>query len=110
MCNPVKIINSIKAPSAKLKTRIVGCGNYLGNEGESRSSHEKHNELYAAGVDLSTVRFCIALASARQFTLGATDIKTAFLNARLLPRARELAEQVALEASGVPTADELELN
>ncbi|OLP90293.1 hypothetical protein AK812_SmicGene28143 [Symbiodinium microadriaticum] len=74
---PSRSINSIKAPSAKLKTRIVGCG---------------------------------TLAMKGQFTPGATDIKTALLNARLLPRARELAEQVALEASGVPTADELALN
>ena len=56
------------------------------------------------------MRFCLALAAARKFVLGATDIKTAFLNARLLPRSRQLAERVALEASGVPTYEELALN
>ncbi|CAE7814931.1 RE2, partial [Symbiodinium necroappetens] len=55
-------------------------------------------------------RFCIAFSSYRRFILGLTDIKTAFLNARLLPRDRQQAEQVAAEVSGTSVQEELQCN
>ena len=74
---PAKLIFTLKAFTARRKVRCVGCGNYLGDGMYSA------NQLYAGGLDVVSLRCCLALMVARQWSAGAVDIKTAFLNAEL---------------------------
>ena len=74
---PAKLIFSLKAFTARRKVRCVGCGNYLG-AGEYTA-----NQLYAGGLDVISLRCCLALMVTSQWSAGVVDIKTAFLNAEL---------------------------
>ena len=74
---PAKLIFTLKAFTARRKVRCVGCGNYMGAGMYSPS------QLYAGGLDVVSLRSCLVLMVAQQWSAGVVDIKTAFLNAEL---------------------------
>ena len=70
---PGKLICSRKAPDGRRKARIVGCGNY--------SSVAATVETSTGGLDAVSLRVLVALASQERWTIGTTDVKSAFLQA-----------------------------
>ena len=76
---PAKLIFTLKAFTARRKVRCVGCGNYLG------TGEYTHNQLYAGGLDVVSLRCCLVMMVDREWSAGVVDIKTAFLNAELQP-------------------------
>ena len=74
---PAKLIFTLKAFTARRKVRCVGCGNYLG------AGTYTANQLYAGGLDVVSLRCCLALMVHRKWSAGVVDIKTAFVNAEL---------------------------
>ena len=42
-----------------------------------------HNQVYAGGLDVVSLRCCLAWIVQKQLTAGVVDIKTAFLKAEL---------------------------
>eukprot|EP00438_Fugacium_kawagutii_P021543 Skav211544 [mRNA] locus=scaffold5431:11157:19385:- [translate_table: standard] len=69
---PGKTVHTRKSGTGQYKTRAVVCGNF----GETDNS-----DHYASGCDGVQVRAMIRCAALRQWKVGATDIRTAFLNA-----------------------------
>ena len=75
---PGKAVFTVKpdGPSFKRKTRLVACGNYVPPD-------ESLNELYAAGLDSTTLRTMLAHTATRvkngTWCVGATDIRQAFV-------------------------------
>eukprot|EP00438_Fugacium_kawagutii_P032909 Skav221774 [mRNA] locus=scaffold2426:73054:81328:- [translate_table: standard] len=69
---PGKTVHTRKSGTGQYKTRAVVCGNF----GEADNS-----DHYASGCDGVQVRAMIRCAALRQWKVGATDIRTAFLNA-----------------------------
>ena len=74
---PAKLIFTLKAFTARRKVRCVACGNHLG------TGTYTSNQLYAGGVDIVSLRSCLAFMVQMQWSAGVADIKTAFLNAEL---------------------------
>ena len=70
---PSKLLCSRKAGAGRRKARIVGCGNF-GTPDDSVS-------VSTGGLDSVTFRLLMAVASQRNWAVGSTDIKCAFLNA-----------------------------
>ena len=78
---PMKTVHGVKGAEEngrrRKKVRAVVCGNY--------QSKQPGEDVYTENVDVSTVRLAIAVAARRKWSLGALDIKTAFLNADVPP-------------------------
>ena len=77
---PMKIVAGSKPPKPgetqrRRKVRGVVCGNF--------APHNEKEDLYAANVDATTVRTCVALAAVHKWSLRAMDVATAFLHAPL---------------------------
>ena len=83
---PAKIVSTVKAPDGRKKIRIVICGNLVQSAAETNPSTDAKdlsNPLYAGGLDGTALRAIARKAAACQWSLGSTDIKTAFLLAWL---------------------------
>ena len=77
---PMKTVHGIKEDLTdsgyrRKKVRGVCCGNYQQKTGPE--------DLYTDNVDVSTVRTAVAAAALNGWSMGALDVKTAFLNAEL---------------------------
>ncbi|CAE7226193.1 unnamed protein product [Symbiodinium sp. CCMP2592] len=94
---PAKAVWTIKAPDGRHKCRIVACGNMAPSKDESRQDHK--DAVFASSLDVTHLRCALAVAARRSYEIAITDIRTAFLNAELLPRARVKAEQAAAAAA-----------
>ena len=81
---PGKMVHTRKAGSGAFRSRAVVCGNYATPD---------QSEHYAGGVDSQQVRTQLRLGASKQWMVGCTDIRTAFLNA---PR-RDSQKLVAME-------------
>ena len=79
-CLPMKAIATLKPPARK-KGRVVVCGNYA----MERENEELANA--ASGCDAVGIRATAAKAVERGWTMGAIDVKAAFLQA---PRRTQL--------------------
>ena len=85
---PGKMVHTRKSGSGAYRSRAVICGNYAGPD---------NNEHYAGGVDGQQVRAMVRLGALKQWQIGCTDIRTAFLNA---PR-RDTKRLIAMEIPSV---------
>ena len=94
---PAKAVWTIKAPDGRHKCRIVACGNMAPSKDESRQDHK--DAVFASSLDVTHLRCALAVATRRSYEIAITDIRTAFLNAELLPRERVKAEQAAAAAA-----------
>ena len=72
-----KSVHTIKAYTGRLKTRGVGCGNYL--HGEKRTKLD----TFSGGIDASSLRL-LRNAALRQWRVATLDVTTAFLNADIV--------------------------
>ena len=81
---PGKMVHTRKSGTGAFKSRAVVCGNYAAPD---------HSEHYAGGVDSQQVRTQLRVGANKQWMVGCTDIRTAFLNA---PR-RDRQKLVAME-------------
>ncbi|CAE7474049.1 RE2 [Symbiodinium sp. CCMP2592] len=75
---PSKLVHTLKAHTGHRKARCVCCGNM-----ESHSIYHKH-ECYAGGADATTPRALLRIASAYGWAVSSFDLRTAFLQSRLL--------------------------
>ena len=75
---PSKLVHTLKAHTGRRKARCVCCGNM-----ESHSIYHKH-ECYAGGADATTLRALLRVASAHRWAVSSFDVRTAFLQSRLL--------------------------
>ena len=89
---PAKVVATVKAPSGRRKVRVVICGNLLEkiHQGQEDGAHKSAGldetsrfAQYAGGVDGTTLRCVLRKASANQWAVATTDVRTAFL---LAPR------------------------
>ena len=64
-----------KPPGFRRKTRFVACGNHI-PEGELSGMDF---DLYAAGLDATSLRFMLVYASGKPWIIGITDIRQAFV-------------------------------
>ena len=94
---PSKCVWTVKAPTGRRKCRLVACGNMTPHKHESKSCYKE--SVYASSLDITHLRMALAWATRRGLDIAITDIRTAFLNAMLLPRNRAQAEQVASNPS-----------
>ena len=90
---PSKVIFSVKAPKGKFKARLVACGNFLDQGGESRTSHR--DAVFTESVSIEGLRTALAFSVRRSHVLITVDVRAAFLNAPQLPRDRRRAEELA---------------
>ncbi|CAE7037961.1 Retrovirus-related Pol polyprotein from transposon TNT 1-94 [Symbiodinium microadriaticum] len=75
---PSKLVHTLKAHTGRRKARCVCCGNM-----ESHSIYHKH-ECYAGAADATTLRALLRIASAHRWAVSSFDVRTAFLQSRLL--------------------------
>ena len=88
---PCKGVYTVKPDSEDLfrrKTRFVGCGNHI-------SDNTPDFDLFAAGLDATSLRTMLAFDSGRNWRTGVTDIRPAFVLAKWL------GQPVALEPPGI---------
>ncbi|OLP99509.1 hypothetical protein AK812_SmicGene17923 [Symbiodinium microadriaticum] len=90
---PSKLVFSIKAPNARHKVRVVACGNMGPPRDESK--HEYKESVFTSSLDITHLRSALAFSAKRSQEVATVDVRTAFLNADLLPRSRQLAEKLA---------------
>ena len=87
-CLPSKMVYTLKpsdtCPQGKMKARLVVCGNYSEEE-------TPQDELFASGATAVALRLALAIAAQMGWKGRATDIKTAFLNAPLIPDQEEMS-------------------
>ena len=88
---PSKVIYSLKAPCGRRKCRLVACGNYLSTLEDSKQAHKQ--AVYTPSIGIESLRTGLAFSVRRNHTFLTIDIKTAFLNANLLPRDRQEAQE-----------------
>eukprot|EP00438_Fugacium_kawagutii_P007554 Skav217693 [mRNA] locus=scaffold1925:59391:64646:+ [translate_table: standard] len=69
---PGKTVHTRKSGTGQYKTRAVACGNY---------AEVDNTDHYAGGCDGVQVRALIRHSAIKEWKVGATDIRTAFLNA-----------------------------
>ena len=89
---PMKTVHGLKTTEASVdsaalderrkKIRGVVCGNFQKISGPEN--------LYTENVDVTTMRLAVATAALNKWSIGALDIKTAFLNAELPATEREI--------------------
>ena len=85
---PGKMVHTRKSGSGAYRSRAVICGNYAGPD---------NNEHYAGGVDGQQVRAMVRIGALKQWQIGRTNVRTAFLNA---PR-RDNKRLIAMEIPSV---------
>ena len=89
-CLPSKMVYTLKPsdemPSGKRKARLVVCGNFS----EEQSSQ---SELFASGATAVALRVALALAAQFHWVGKTSDIRTAFLNAPLIPEDLDTGEE-----------------
>ena len=90
---PSKLVCSLKAPAGRRKVRLVACGNYMALIEKDKRSHRE--VVHASATSVEALRTCVSWSVRRRHILLTADIRAAFLNAQLLPRARAEAEKVA---------------
>ena len=95
---PSKAIFAIKAPTGRLKVRVVACGNFLAQQDANKRVHKENT--YTPSVAVEALRSCLSFAVRRKFVLFSLDIKCAFLNASLLPRNRQEARDTVAADCG----------
>ena len=93
---PSKLVPTVKAPDGKKRSRIVLCGNLV-EDTARRAGHSqvvkedkqvnpsagRSFELYASGIDGGSLRCALRKAAYEQWSIGITDVSSAFL---LAPR------------------------
>ena len=83
---PAKGVYTQKPITNRLRARIEGCGNFLGNDVPVEDAAKgmcSSQELYAGGVDGVSVRLQTSVAAMNGWGNASLDIKTAFLGAPL---------------------------
>ena len=96
---PSKLVPTVKAPDGKKRSRIVLCGNLVEDTSARLQAHSGENdagggdsggkppgksfELYASGIIGSSLRCALRKAAQEQWSIGITDVSSAFL---LAPR------------------------
>ena len=95
---PSKLVCTLKAPAGRRKIRLVACGNYMALVEKDKRSHRE--VVYASATSVEALRTCLGWSVRRKHALLTADIRAAFLNAQLLPRARMEAERVAKQEGG----------
>ena len=96
---PSKLVPTVKAPDGKKRSRIVLCGNLVEDTSARLQAHPRGHdagggdsgvkqpgksfELYASGIDGSSLRCALRKAAQEQWSIGITDVSSAFL---LAPR------------------------
>ena len=89
-CLPSKMVYTLKpsdeTPSGKRKARLVVCGNFS----EEQSSQ---SDLFASGATAVALRVALAFAAQFHWVGKTSDIRTAFLNAPLIPEDLETGEE-----------------
>ena len=73
--------------------RVVACGNMGPPRDESK--HEYKESVFTSSLDITHLRSALAFSAKRGQEVATVDVRTAFLNADLLPRSRQLAEKLA---------------
>ena len=101
---PSKLVCSIKAPAGRRKIRLVACGNYMALIEKDKRSHRE--VVYASATSVEALRTCISWSVRRKHILLTADIRAAFLNAQLLPRARTEAERAAKQEGQKSSEDD----
>ena len=79
---PSKLVHTLKAHTGRRKTRCVCCGNM------EEVALFNRNECYAGGVDATALRAVLRVTAAWEWAISSFDVKTAFLQSRLLDKAR----------------------
>ena len=99
---PGKVVAVVKPPNRK-KARLVACGNFLYQSKGRGSPSLNRRDLYAAGLDVYSMRCQIAIGAFRKWRCASLDVKTAFLTAPLqTPKnANERKRKVLVRASRV---------
>ena len=87
---PAKIVHTRKAPSGAYRSRAVICGNYAQDDDSVCK--------YAGGADAVQVGAVIRAAAMEEWSLAATDIRVAFLNA---PKRRDESKLTCCEIPAV---------
>ena len=82
---PGKLVTVIKAPDGKRKARLVVCGNLVSGNGDHGVPEPSKADLYAGGIDATSLRATLRKAAHEGWDIGCTDVRTAFL---LAPRTR----------------------
>ena len=77
---PSKLVHTLKAHTARRKTRCVCCGNLEEGQWFTRA------ECYAGGVDATALRAVLRVAAAWGWAISSFDVKTAFLQSKLLDK------------------------
>ena len=77
---PSKLAHTLKAHTGRRKTRCVCCGNM------EEVSLFNRSECYAGGVDATALRAVLRVASACEWSISSFDVRTAFLQSRLLDK------------------------
>ena len=89
---PCKGVYTVKpdktAPGYRRKTRFVACGNHV-------PENSADFDLFAAGLDATSLRTMLALNARKPWRIGTTDVRQAFVLAKWL------GEPVALEPPGI---------
>ena len=84
---PAKCLYTQKPVTNKLRARIVGCENFMSSGGQKAADEARGQlrlqDLYASGLDGSSVRIQVRVAAAKRWRSSVLDIKTAFLTAPL---------------------------
>ncbi len=72
---PGLVVATVKAPNARKKCCIVGCGNFVSKENAITDN------ISAGGIDGIALRTLASSAARRNWNLASVDVKTAFLQA-----------------------------
>ena len=116
---PSKLVPTVKAPDGKKRSRIVLCGNLVEDTarrtGHSQAVKEDKQvnpsagrsfELYASGIDGGSLRCALRKAAYEQWSIGITDVSSAFLLApRKSPRLMVTKPPAILIEAGLISAD-----
>ena len=77
---PSKLVHTLKAHSARKKTRCVCCGNFEEGTWFTKA------ECYASGIDATALRAILRVCVVWGWAIGSFDVKTAFLQSKLLDK------------------------
>ena len=83
---PMKLVATVKAPDGRKKARLVLCGNLVQSSTGDQVAAARDPlgcPLYAGGLDGVALRAVLRKASASNWSIASTDVRTAFL---LAPR------------------------
>ena len=99
---PGKIVAAVKPPNRK-RARLVAFGNFLYQAKGRGSPSLNRRDLYAAGLDVYSMRCQIAIGAYRRWRCASLDVKTACLTAPLQPpkTASERKRKVSVRAPRV---------